>query len=397
MSVIRSIRPVLLSAPYSEPAGNLEVMLHLPSGMRSTGLVEITLDNGVKGLGEGYVAVFAPHVFAAIVDLISPIAVGRDIRDLDDIVRKLETATGYWSYQGAARHVVSAFEIALQDARAQCGNIPLWKALGGAEPRMLNVYASGGDSISPDFMEGEIEAVGALGITTFKIRARKHQAAKVRWCRRAGALAGIAIAIDMTQNLAVPSQSAEDVRSFVAACAEAGSRPLAFLEEVQGPQMIEALPSLRRAVGVPIAGGEIVTTPEELNARIRAGCYEIAQPDATVIGGIGPVLDVFETAKATGTRVYVHCWGAGVGMLANYHAAIAGGGNMVEWPMPRYPLRDALFAKPVSVANGRLSLAEGSGLGARLTPSIEREFRFREEAVYRCLTDPSISASADWS
>ena len=136
---------------------------HLPSGLRSTGLVEITLDNGVKGLGEGYIAVFAPRVFAAIVDLIAPIAVGRDIRDLDDIVDKLETATGYWSYQGAARHVVSAFEIALQDARAQCANVPIWKALGGTVPRTMEIYASGGDSISPDFMEGEIEAVGALG------------------------------------------------------------------------------------------------------------------------------------------------------------------------------------------------------------------------------------------
>ncbi len=397
MSVIRSIRPVLLSAPYGELSGNLEVMLHLPSGMRSTGLVEITLDNGIKGLGEGYIAVFAPHVFAAIADMIAPIAVGRDIRDLDDIVRKLETATGYWSYQGAARHVVSAFEIALQDARAQCEGVPLWRALGGLEPRKLNVYASGGDSISPDFMMREIEAVGALGIATFKIRARKHQAKKVRWCRRAGAPGGLSIAVDMTQNLAVPSQGAEDVLAFVAACAETTLKPLAFLEEVQGPLAIEALPGLRRAVGVPIAGGEIVTTPEELNARIKAGCYDIAQPDATVIGGVGRVLDVFVAAKSAGVAVYVHCWGAGVGMLANYHAAMAGGGDMVEWPMPRYPLREALFAMPVTVAGGCLTLARSPGLGACLTPSIEREFRFRDEAVYRCLVEAPMPPPADWS
>ena len=131
----------------------------------------------------------------------------------------------------------------------------------------------------------------------------------------------------MTQNLADPSQSVDDVLEFVAACADTKLKPLAFLEEVQGPLNVEELPGLRRAVGVPVAGGEIVTTPEELNARIRAGCYDIAQPDATVIGGIGPVLDVFAAAKSAGVRVYVHCWGAGVGMLANYHAALAGGGH----------------------------------------------------------------------
>ena len=70
---------------------------------------------------------------------------------------------------------------------------------------------------------------------------------------------------------------------------------------------------------------------------------------------------------------------------------------MVEWPMPRYPLREALFAKPIDIAYGRLSLADVPGLGACLTPSIEREFRFREEAVYRCLVDAPTPAAADWS
>ena len=65
MPVVRSVRSVLLSAPYAEPEGNLEVLLHLPSGLRTTGLVEITLSDGTVGLGEGYLAVFAPTVFAA--------------------------------------------------------------------------------------------------------------------------------------------------------------------------------------------------------------------------------------------------------------------------------------------------------------------------------------------
>lgn len=396
MPIIKAIRPVLLSASYAAPQGNLEVLLHLPSGLRSTGLVEITLDNGIKGLGEGYLAVFAPKVFSSIVELIAPIAIGRDVRDLAEIVRQLQTATGYWSYQGAARHVVSAFEIALQDALAQYRDQPLWQSLGGTASRPLRAYASGGDSADPDYMQQEIDAVAALGIDTFKIRARQHQADKAIWTQRAATRSGITIAVDMTQNLAIPSQSAGDVLAFLAAYAEAGLPAPAFLEEVQGPLAIDALPELRRAAGVPIAGGEIVTTPEELSDRIRLGCYDIAQPDATVIGGIAPVLDIFATAREAGISVYVHCWGAGVGMLANYHAALAGGGDTIEWPMPRYALREALFATPIAVVGGQLTLPDTPGLGARLTPAIEREFRFREEAVYHCLVDPSRIPAADW-
>jgi L-alanine-DL-glutamate epimerase-like enolase superfamily enzyme len=150
-------------------------------------------------------------------------------------------------------------------------------------------------------------------------------------------------------------------------------------------------------VGTRIAGGEIVTTAAELGARLEAGCYDIAQPDATVIGGIRAVLDVFATAGRCGAEVYVHCWGGPVGMMANYHAALAGGGATVEWPLPRFPLRDALVEQPWELRAGRISIPDTPGLGVRLTAELEREYAFREEAVYHCRVDPALTVpEADW-
>lgn len=397
MPLAVSVRPVLLSAPYAEAGGNLEVRLHLPSGLRTTGLVEIVFDDGTIGIGEAYLAVFAPRVFVATVDLLAPVVIGRTLDDLKAIVRDLEIATGYWSFQGGARHVISAFEVALQDARAQSLGLPLWRALGGQAARSMPVYASGGDSISPTFMEREIAQVAQLGIPLFKIRARRHQVGKAVWCAREAERAAIAVAVDMTQNLAIPSQTAADVFAFLAAHDDAVVRRPAFLEEVQGPLSIAALPDIRAAAGVPIAGGEIVTTPGELADRVNLGCYDIEQPDATVIGGCSAVMEVFAAARKAGAQIYVHCWGAGVGMLANYHVALACGGERVEWPLPTYPLREALFAAEVTIRDGHLALPDAPGLGARLTPEIEREFPFREEAVYRCLVDPAAAPAANWS
>lgn len=390
---VKALRPVLLSAPYGPPDGNLEVALHLPSGLRTTGLVEITTDAGLIGLGEGYLAVFAPRVFVAITELLAPLVVGRDLADLPAILRDLEIASGYWSAEGAARHVLSAIEIALQDARAQALGLPLWRALGGAEARALPVYASGGDARDPAFMAEEIAAVAAIGARLFKIRARPAQAAKAIWCAGAAAEAGVAIAVDMTQNLASPSVTAADIAGFLDAHRTAGVALPAFLEEIQGPDDIGRLPDLRRSLGVAIAGGEIVTTPGELARRIAAGCYDIAQPDATVIGGVGPVMAVFAAARAAGVEVYVHCWGAGVGMLANYHAALAGGGRLVEWPMPAYPLRAALLGD-LALRDGCVHLPDAPGLGARLTAETEARFAFRSEAVYRCLAP--AAPQVDW-
>ena len=70
MPKIAKIRTVLLSSPYADP-DDPEIKECFPNGAKRTiGMVEIKLDNGVTGIGEGYLAVFAPLVFKSIVDLV---------------------------------------------------------------------------------------------------------------------------------------------------------------------------------------------------------------------------------------------------------------------------------------------------------------------------------------
>lgn len=388
MPRITRVRPVLLSAPYANPETNLEVMNHLLSGHRTCGLVEITLEDGTTGLGEGYLAVFAPRVFEALVHLLEPVLLGREIDDYAQIYREIQLTTGYWSLQGAAQHAISAVEIALWDCRAKLAGVPVYRLLGyaGEAPR-LKLYGSGGDSRHPEAMSAEFESLRGLGIKTFKIRARKEDVNKARWCLTRGVADGIRIAIDMTQNLAIPSQSLADVQGFLDAIGFAEN--IAFLEEAFGPDSLDDFPRLRAQNRVPVTGGEIVTTLHELETRIRAGYYDIAQPDATVMGGIQPVHDLFQTAQASGTELYVHCWGGPVGMLANYHAAVAGGGQVAEWPMPPFAIRDALVKDAWRIEDGSLYLSDAPGLNVHLTPAIEDAFAFHEDAVYACLVPNS--------
>lgn len=397
MPKISRVRPVLLTAPYTDPQRSVEGLLCLPTGYRTTGMVEIKLDNGVVGLGEGYIAVFAPKVFVSIVELVAPVLMGRDPRDLGELMRDLLMTTGYWSLQGAAQHVISAFETALQDCRARLEGVPVWKLLGG-ESRSLKLYASGGDAIDPDGIRGELDQIQSMGIDLFKMRARRGQEDKAEFCQREGLPRGIKIAVDMTQNLAVPSQTVADIVVFIAELQRRGGRLPEFLEEVLGPQELEGFAELKqRLPEAQIAGGEIVTTAAELCARIDKGYYDIAQPDATVIGGLSATLEVFEAARRRGTEVYVHCWGGPVGMMANFQVALAGGGTMVEWPLPSYELRDTLTAGPWMINEGKLSLPDAPGLGIELTEEIEQAYPFREDATYNCRVDFSRLPQVEWT
>ena len=127
MPLISQIRTLLLSSPYAH-ADHPEILECFPNGpKRTVGMVEITLDNGVKGVGEGYLAVFAPEVFRSIVDLCRPYLEGTDAFDRKERVRDLCRICDYWSLQGAARHVISAFEIALVDAHSKSLDKPAWQ------------------------------------------------------------------------------------------------------------------------------------------------------------------------------------------------------------------------------------------------------------------------------
>lgn len=327
---------------------------------------------------------FAPQVFTKIVKLLAPLVENQDLMDYQQIVAQLVTATGYWSLQGAARHVVSALEIALLDCVAQLQQVPVYTLLGG-EPKSIPMYGSGGDSVDTAAMEAELQSLQVRGIRYFKIRARPAQLEKAVWTIRRAEAYGIRIAIDLTQNLANPGLSVDEVLAFEAQLlARTGTLPL-FLEEALGMAHAHQYPELKQRARSRIAGGEIVTTETELIARIREHYYHIVQPDATVIGGIGPVMDIFAAAQAQQVETVVHCWGGTVGMMANYHAAVAGKAELVEWPMPAFPLREAMVKQPWRIEAGSLILPTQPGLGVQLIPEVEAQYAFRPEAVYQCL------------
>jgi len=385
MRTIEKVRCILLSSPYAD-ADDPEIKECFPNGpKRTVGMVEITLDNGVTGLGEGYLAVFAPLVFKSIVELCAPYVTGKDADDIDRRVKDLCSVCDYWSMQGAARHVISAFEIALQDARAKDLGLPVYDLLGGSESSSIKVYGSGGCCDAKHQFVRELDLLEAKGITLYKIRSTKKDVYRTAWVLEEAGRRGIEVAVDMCQNLADPPQAAGDAAAFVEAVHTLTDRRIEFLEEAIGPDCPEGFRELRRLVDVKIAGGEIITTPKEMIGRIGDDVYDLVQPDASVIGGIGAVMDVFDAAEKDAVGVIVHAWGGAVAIMASYHAAFAAGGRLVEYPMLAFPLGAAMMGDQGRIENGHVIRPTAQGLGVTLTPEMEAAFPFDETAVYSCM------------
>jgi L-alanine-DL-glutamate epimerase-like enolase superfamily enzyme len=397
MPAISSIRCVLLSGPYADK-DEPEIKACFPNGPKRTiGMVEVTLDNGVTGLGEGYLAVFAPLVFKSIVELCSPQVFGKDGFAIERRVADLRNLCDYWSLQGAARHVISAFEIALQDAKAKSFGVPVYQLLGGLKKEAIPIYGSGGCCDTKERFLAELDMLGALGITRYKIRAQKTDIHRTAWIMNEAGRRGISVGVDMCQNLANPPQAVDDVIAYIDAVHANTDHKIRFIEEAIGPDCPDGFRELRTRTDVPVCGGEIITTPREMIDRIQAGVYTFVQPDASVIGGIGSVMDVFTAANDVGMDVVVHAWGGPSAIMANYHAAFAGGGAMVEYPMLDFPLTSQLLNETPKIADGNLEYSTGAGLGLTLTPDIEAEFAFDPSAVYSCALSESPKLSdTEW-
>ena len=384
MPNIAKVRCILLSSPYAD-ADDPEIKECFPNGPKRTiGMVEVTLDNGVSGLGEGYLAVFAPLVFRSIVELCTARVLGVDGFDIDQRVRDLRSLCDYWSLQGAARHVISAFEIALQDAKGKSLGLPVYELFGGAKAECIQIYGSGGCCDAKHQFIRELELLKSMGIELYKIRAVKQDIHRTAWILDEAAKHHIRVGIDMCQNLADPPQAVNDVVQYVKCVRAISSQPILFLEEAIGPDAPEGFKELRSRIDIPVYGGEIITTPKEMITRMCDGVYDGVQPDASVIGGISAVMGIFAVAQELRTRVVVHAWGGAAAIMASYHAAFAAGGDLVEYPMLDFPLGAEMIGDQSRIVNGRLLRPTAPGIGVTLTPEMEARYPFDGSAVYSC-------------
>lgn len=396
MAKVTDVRSVLLSAQYAD-SDSFVVQSYLPDGHRTTGLVEVTLSDGTVGLGEGYVAKFAPQVFESLVEFLAPHLRGKPAADIHRRYRDLCEASNYWSWgSGAVRHVISAFEIALVDAVSKSLDVPAYTLLGGREVDALRPYGSGGEATTRAGIRDELSRLETLGVDVYKIRATIDELDKVEWVVKQAREHGIRVAVDMMESDTPRASKPKDVVQFLEALRERTGETLAFLEEPLGEKDIDNYAWLRSSVSTKVSGGEGVTTPDGMVRRVRAGAYDIAQPDATIIGGMHQLIDVFSPCHRHGVEPVVHCWGGPVCMMANYHAALAGGGERVEWPMPEYPIREAMFVTPPRIEQGELTLPDTPGLGVELTDEIEAEYAYRPEAVFTSAAGSGTISGTNW-
>ncbi|GLI26649.1 D-galactarolactone cycloisomerase [Agromyces rhizosphaerae] len=372
---VTEVRAVLLSHRY--PQG--EELTWVGGTIRSwdAALVEVVLSDGTRGVGEAGAGIMAATAVPGLVDAFRPYIVGAAFESPLEVADHLRAYTAFWSRGGIASGVAGAIEIAACDAVAKRAGVPVHELLGGAARDRIRAYASGGLGTTFEQVADWAATQVAAGFEIVKFRAMSDPDTTLRLLDHVTATLpdGTRFVIDAVQACASTPWSAEDAIRVGTRAAELGAL---WYEEPMQADDVAGFARVRAAVDVPVSGVESNGTVREFAELIGAGGVDLAQPDATFVGGFRAFSRVARLAHGAGVDCVPHVWGSGVTFAANLHAALAEPTvELFEYCTLPNPLRDALLIEPTDFVDGTIGAPSAPGLGVQLTEEIERRFAFQ--------------------
>jgi L-alanine-DL-glutamate epimerase-like enolase superfamily enzyme len=258
--------------------------------------------DGVEGLGYTYtVGAGGLAIHALIERYLAPLLAGEDPTRTEALWQKMWWALHYGGRGGPTVLAISAVDIALWDMAAKRARQPLWRHLGGHDPR-VPCYAGGIDLQFPlDRLLAQSDDFRAQGFRAIKMKVGRdllhEDVARVAAMRRH---LGDGFPLMADANMRWSADQA-----IRAARALAG-HGLVWLEEPTIPDDVAGHARIVREGGHPIAAGENLRTLWEFKQLIAAGGVTYPEPDVSNCGGVTAFMKICRLAEAFNLPVTSH-------------------------------------------------------------------------------------------
>ena len=329
-----------------------------PTSDRSV-LIRITADDGTIGWGETY-GLIAPEAVSAIVDdVLGPLIVGRDPRDvvvinddLYDLMRVRGASGGFWG------DALAGIDIALWDLFGRCVGQPVVKLLGGQRLERIPAYVSGLPRATLAERVDLAREFVARGHSAIKYAAVVSSEGIVEEMRALREALGPAVRLMVDLHWKFNAQEALQLIDRLA------RYDPYFVEAPCAPEDREGQAHVGAAVRVPLALGEEWPNVHEARPRFESRAMAFVQPEMAHTG-ISQFMQIGRMAHAFHMQVIPHASiGIGIYQAASLHAAAALPNVLMhEYQHSVFDRNLAYVNSTMRCERGAFSVPEGPGLG----------------------------------
>jgi L-alanine-DL-glutamate epimerase-like enolase superfamily enzyme len=321
-------------------------------------LTFVTTDTGLIGVGESWVDGGDPASIVAFIENdLKPILIGADPRLPEQHFKRAINTSQISTRRSQTWAAMSAIDIALWDIKAQAAGEPLWRMLGGNDPRSMP-YASAGL-----YMDGQTTDAFAQEYADY-IRAVKIKVGGAPLAVDLERVAKLREAMGPAAKLMVDGLSNYDVPTALAFAKAAQRYDLYWFEQPLPIDDVAGMARIQREGGIPLCGVESEYGLFAFRRLIEADAVHYVQFDPIISGGITFGRKIAALAEAFFKPVTLHHSNSVVSMLANLHLAAALlNADSVELHVFHQPLFERAPAGTFKMHDGLLVAPDRPGLG----------------------------------
>lgn len=357
---ISDLRIRAYSAPYETPIINGKYTY------TSTDIVicEVLTDEGVTGTGWAHGADLVVDTMRSLRDRI----VGEDPFNVERIWEMMYLPKVYGRKSFATR-AISAVDIAMWDIMGKASGRPVRQLLGGFADKVPAYIAGGYYEKGKDHsgLRAEMQRNLATGAKAIKMKIGllpiKEDIERIDVVREI---------IGSDIKLLVDANNAYNRIDAFKMGKELDKRDIYWFEEPLHPEDLEGCAELRRRIDTPIAVGENEYTRWGFKQLIDAGCAEVLNADAQVLGGITEWKKVADLAMASHIMVAPH----GDQEIHTHLVSAVPNGLIAEY----YDSNTNALLKDMFVSNIRLDA--GGNVSAPDAPGLGVEIQFNKIEKY---------------
>jgi L-alanine-DL-glutamate epimerase-like enolase superfamily enzyme len=264
--------------------------------------VRVRDEDGCEGTGYTYtVGRGGAAVHALVARDLGPVLLGRDADLIEGAWQAMWWALHYGGRGGPVSLAISAVDIALWDLKARRAGQPLWRLLGGHDPR-VPCYAGG---IDLDFTVDDLlrQADDNLGRG---FRALKMKVGRARLREDVERVAAMRRHLGGDTPLMVDANMKWTADEAIRAARALAPFDPVWLEEPTAADDVAGHARIVREGGLPVAAGENLHTLWEFQQLIGAGGVTYPEPDVTNCGGVTVFMKICHLAEAYHLPVTSH-------------------------------------------------------------------------------------------